>query len=727
LSLSSAPGTAVLPQGQGRENIAGSLSNLSNAFRQPRQGEAQYLDPGVSALVDQALSFEIVAQQQFLELSSHLNEEASFAAVRDSAITDLSSITGLSHEQIDSHISSQNGDVAAAYVSSFCTAAQLADEEFPESATRAGMSELQRRRRRQDNLNHSRASAHVLSDRGPSAAYSSLANRVNLPAQLGYNYRVDTSGIHLPPFPDHAVHSRLRHRSHDDLEDFIVSDHDSDRAPSPPLMRESRPRERNGNGGGHLAPGDDSDSSRSGSNFSSGSDEDDAGNAGSDSSESRESNSDESEGSGGRRERAPRRNDPPVEDARGRDAPPSAARYGELSPDRLESLLERLLSRQSGGNNGLMAPKPNFWTLGSPPNGGYHLETFSRLYREFQEFKRIYGQHTGVSFKNLITLDVSPLVRHDLKLRRSEYKRLDDRSLIRMLKSRLGYQDSDHYIALLESCPKLPDKMKDTVALSNHFKDLSGKMLEIIERAHKHKVKLRRESLKHVFTSAIKSSYRMTNWFHLEKFKSVGDSVRFLNTKIKDRLSHELERKHEQEQDARVAGVRGQIGSGTQESSDAPDRRPPKKSNQLKGGIAKAKANDSKGKSQSPFSKLSPEEYRRKMDELYQVENKLSRGRHFHERTVFCGEDPCPYRRCQGCGEHTVKGKSGHDRPHCPHRKHKEFVAEGYFHEKYPGRTSIFANDARPSATAAAAPPQNQRSNHAARFNNVSNDQGADQ
>lgn len=726
-NLPSAPGAAVLSHDQGREDIAGNQPNQSGASRPPRRGEVQHFDPGVAAIVDQALNFEVVAQQQFLELSSHLNEETSFAAVRDSAIIDLSSITGLSHEQVDSQISMQNGDVAAAYVSSFCAAAQLADEEFPANALRAGMSELSRRRRRQENLSQSRTAVQILSDQGPSAAYSSLANRVNLPVQLGYHYRADNSGVHLPPFPGRAVNPRHRRRSNDDLKGFVVSDHDSDPAPSPhPVQRGLPSVQRGGNGGGgggHRDSGDDSDSSRSSSNSDSGSDRDVAGSA---DISSNDSSSVNSEGSGEHHDQPPRRNDRAAGNARDRDSPPSNARYGELSPDRLERLLERFLSRQSGGNNGLMAPKPNFWTLGSPPNGGYHLETFSRLYREFQEFKRIYGKHTGVSFKNLITLDVSPLVRHDLKLRRSEWKQLDDRSLIRMLKSRLGYQDSDHYIALLESCPKLPDKMKDTVALSNHFKDLSGKMLEIIERAHKHKVKLRRESLKHVFTTAIKSSYRMTNWFHLEKFKSIGDSVRFLNTKIKDRLSHELERKHEQEQDARVAGVRGQIGSGTQESSDAPDRRPPKKSNhQVKGGISKAKPNDSKGKSQSPFSKLSPEEYRKKMDELYQVENKLPRGRHFHERTVFCGEDPCPYRRCQGCGEHTVKGKSGHDRPHCPHRKQKDFVAEGYFHERWPGRTSIFANDSRPSI--AAAPSQNQRSNLAARFNNVGNDPSHDQ
>jgi hypothetical protein len=358
--------------------------------------------------------------------------------------------------------------------------------------------------------------------------------------------------------------------------------------------------------------------------------------------------------------------------------------------------------------------------LGSPPNGGYHLETFTRLYREFKEFKRIYGKHTGVSFKNLITLDVSPLVREDLELTRSEWKKLPDSKLIRALKSRLGYQDSDHYIALLESCPKLPDKLKDTIALSNHFKDLSGKMLEVIERAHRHKVKLRKESLKHVFSTAIKSSYRMTNWFHLEKFKSIGDSVRFLNTKIKNRLSHELERKHEQEQDARVAGVRGQIGNGTQESSNAPDRKSPKNATRpIKGGIAKGpKTPDAK----APFGKLSPEEYRKKMDDLYQVENKLPRGRHFHERMVFCDGDPCPYKRCQGCGEHSVKGKSCHDRPHCPHRKHKDFVAEGYFHEKWPGRINIFANADASSARPSQQSSQPPRTANAGRFNNVSED-----
>jgi hypothetical protein len=399
---------------------------------------------------------------------------------------------------------------------------------------------------------------------------------------------------------------------------------------------------------------------------------------------------------------------------------------GALTPNRLAALLERALSR-AGGNNGLMAPKPNFWSLGSPPLGGYHLETFSRFYREYKEFRKVYGKHTGISFKNLITLDIAPLIREDLGLTRSEWKRASSSALIKALKARLGYQESDHYIALLEACPKLPDKIKDTAALSLHFKNLSAKMLEIIERARKNKVRLRSASLKHVFSAAIKSSYRMTNWFHLEKFKSIGNSVRFLNTKIKARLSQELERQHEQAQDAHLAGVRGQFQGGKREDSDAPDR-PGKKAPGPKGGISKDPRNPSERGGGNPFGKLSPEDYRRKMDELYKIENQLPKGRHYHTSTPFCDGDPCRSRRCQGCGDHAVKDRPSHDRPHCPHRKHKDFVAEGYFHDKWPGRLNIFARPAdKPTQAVALNQPTNRgdrdRSDLAARFNHSAGDQ----
>jgi len=696
-------------------------------------------DPDVSAIVDEAEAFEESAHASFLQLSSsgHHPDEV-HGAVRDSAVADLSEILGLSPEDIDSRISASRGDVAASYLSSYCAAAQAADAQFPSNVMNASLRELSRRRQHRSNSDHSRTAAHLLQEHGPPAAYSSLASRVHLPAQLGYGYRVDTSGIELPPFPDRNVLTQRRRRARDDLDDLVVDDHDSEPEPTPPPSRHPRRRPSSGqrdNDGDDSGDGDSGDDSRrSGSPPPRGQSDLDSGsepvNSGDSSSSSDDGGDSDSGSSGdsvdnhGRSDNASRASG--VVALPAPPAPPQA-RYGELSPDRLERLLERLLSVKSGGNNGLMAPKPSFWTLGSPPQGGYHLETFTRLYKEFKEFKRIYGKHTGVSFKNLITLDVSPLMREDLKLTRHEWKKLADRDLIRKLKSRLGYSDSDHYIALLESCPKLPDKLKDTTALSNAFKDLSGKMLEVVERAHRHKVTLRKASLKHVFSTAIKSSYRMTNWFHLERFKSIGDSVRFLNTKIKDRLSLELERKHEQEQDARVNGVRGQIGSGHQEGSNAPERRPPKTKGRPLQGISKGAREPARGaKDNSPFAKLSQEEYRKKMDELYKIENQLSRGRHYHEKTIFCDADPCPFRRCQGCGEHAVKGKSAHDRPHCPHRKHKDFVSEGYFHDKFPGRVSIFATGDRAPTPAAPNPHHANRSAHSAKFNAVGHNNAND-
>jgi hypothetical protein len=691
----------------------------------------------ISSLVDYAERFERESHGQFLEWSSHLNEEASLAAVRDSAIVDLSAITGLGPDNISAHLDSLNGDIAASFIASYCAASQIADDSFPVNIEDVCVRELNRRRQRRLNLNHSRDAVRTMHAQGPLAAYSSLAARIPLASELGREYRVDSSGIHLPPFPDRAVTSRPRHRSRGDLSDLVVSDHDSVPTSSPPASRRRIAADRSGGDDLNNPPrrrriNDDDDdgsspSSISGSNSNpshseasvapSGSEDNSSGSSGSGS---------DSEGSASSGDSSNCARPLPPPTSRPRPARDQGSLNETLTPDRLASLLERALSRKSGGNNGLLAAKPNFWMLGNPPNGGYHLETFTRLYREFKEFRRVYGKHTGVSFKRLISLDVTPLIRNDLKLKRREWKELSDSVLIKKLKARLGYQDCDHYIALLESCPRLPDKLKDTVALSNAFKDLSGKMLEIVERAHRHNVKLRKPTLKHVFLKAINSSYRMENWFHLEKFRSIGDSVRYLNTKIKERLSHELERKHEQEQDARANGVRGQIGNGTQESSNAPDRKPKRKDSRppVSGGISKRQAGPPKGDAKAVFGNLSREDYRKKMDELYRIENKLPNGRFFHERGVYCGEDPCPFRRCQGCGEHAVKGKVAHDRPHCPHRKHKEFVAEGYFHEKYPGRLSIFATEARPSPAASSSQqnPTSQRSGHAARFNSVASE-----
>jgi hypothetical protein len=721
--------------------------------------------PDLSSLVDEAEAFETDAKNQVERLanSGAVNLNDSMVSVRDASVLELSTRSGLPSNEIDDTLTNLDGDIAATFISTFIAASPNQGRHFQSNCRRAGWLELSRRRRQRENAAESRAVATAPS---PADAYASLARRIPLASQLGYHYRVDTSGVELPDFPDRAAHTERRRRQADDLPGFVVSDHDSDagppsRAPNP---RETLGRPPRGAGPRHGRQVDDqipvddaedipssdssyqlpgSGNSEEGDEVSSRSDwSGSEGESGGDdpSDDDSSGGSSASSSSPPRRVHGDRAADAAVQNSPAPSAPHHAAQSETLSTQTLEKLLKRLVSRQSAGNNGLIATKPNFWTLGSPPNGGYHLETFTRLYREFREFKRVYGKHTGITFKNLITLDVSPLVREDLELSRSQWKVIDDRQLIKKLKARLGYQDCDHYIALLESCPKLPDKIKDTAALSNSFKDLSGKMLEIIERAHRHNVKLRRASLKHVFSTAIKSSYRMTNWFHREKFHSIGRSVRFLNTKIKDRLAHELERKHEVDQDARFNGVRGQIGGGTQESSDAPDRRfgskkaADRRDKRPIGGIDK-RSNLSRGKGVDakggPFSNLSSAEYRAKMSELYKIENALPRGRHHHEHTVFCDGNPCRLRRCQGCGEHQRKDQPAHDRPHCPHRKHSDFVSEGYFHEKWPSRLNIFARDKNGASERAAPSTQahnsNQpRSSNGGRINHTESSAGHD-
>jgi hypothetical protein len=688
-------GAARFRMAQRRAREAGDVNALDTAPPSQRRAEERRGAPDlpdIPAWVDQAQAFEERSRQQYEELSRVMDAEDSMVLVRDDSILELSALSGQEHADIEGILLEFGGDLAGTFITTL--AASLPEADSRGTCRRAGLVELSRRRRHRDCSRISQAVASSAEVASPAAAFASLSERLPLASQLGYSYRVDTSGIQLPPIPDRPVHAVRRQRSSDDLEDFVVDDHDS--PPSSPIPLQTRARVNAPLVPSDGSDGDDSSSSVPGDDSASGDDSapgDDSDSGGSSDSSGSSDLSDSSDT--GRRApppagggRAAAQNPPP---------PPPPPRAGceesgdALTPSRLAALLEKTLSR-AGGNNGLMAPKPNFWSLGNPPQGGYHLETFSRFYREFKEFRKVYGKHTGISFKNLITGDVAPLIRHDLGFDRKQWKKISSSALIKALKARLGYQESDHYIALLEACPKLPDKIKDTAALSLHFKNLSAKMLEILERARKNKVRLRSASLKHVFSAAIKSNYRMTNWFHLEKFKDIGTSVRSLNTKIKARLSQELERQHEQAQDAHLAGVRGQFQGGTRESSDAPER-PGKQRPGSKGGITKNSKSPSDKNSGGPFSNLSPGEYRKKMDELYKIENQLPKGRHFHLQTPFCDGENCRSRRCQGCGEHSVKDKPSHDRPHCPHRKHKDFVAEGYFHERWPGRLSIFARN----------------------------------
>jgi hypothetical protein len=345
--------------------------------------------------------------------------------------------------------------------------------------------------------------------------------------------------------------------------------------------------------------------------------------------------------------------------------------------------LKKLLDKRNRGeNNGLLASKtPSFWDLGKAPVGGYFAQTFSKIYSEFRQFKNVFGKRTGVTFKTLIMEDMIPMVRDDLKLSRREWRTITDKQLIRKLKRRLGFRERDAYIAELESCPRLSSSIRDVNTLNTKFKEMAAQMLSICERARKHGVKLLKPSCKHVFGEAVKGSYRINQWFRLRPFKSIGDSVRDINSHLSRRLASAAEQRHENAMDdAKINGVRSQIGAGTTENSNAPDRRKSK----IKGGIDKSQPD-------RPKSKEERDKHAKKMDNLYKVENDLPRGRFWHTKTPFCDGDNCTMKFCQGCGQHQVPGKPWHDRPRCNCRKHPEFVETGYFHDRHPNRLSIHA------------------------------------
>jgi hypothetical protein len=383
------------------------------------------------------------------------------------------------------------------------------------------------------------------------------------------------------------------------------------------------------------------------------------------------------------------------------------------------ALTKRLGKRSEGNGNGMLASKPpSFWTIGKPPSGGYFPETFNRIYHEYRQFRSVFGKNTGLSFKRLITEELQPTVRRDLKLSRHQFRKIDSGELVKKLKKRLCFHKRDVYVAELEACPRIPAGIKDMHTLNLAFKDLSSKMLDVVERAHRHGVRLRKSSCKHILGQAVKNSYRLTQWFHLSRFRSIGESVRRINTKLQRRMSTDAEKRHEQLADQAIHnGIRQQLGDGTVEPSGAPERprKGPGKPSP-KGGIKKG-----------DVPRLSPEEYGKKMDALYRIENELEKGRYFHKHGPFCNSPTnCTLKFCQGCGEHQVPNKPWHDRPKCRCRKDRDFVATGYWHDKWPNRLNLKARpnsqqgEQRPAAPRTHNSDTVKRAEVAARANQVS-------
>lgn len=373
--------------------------------------------------------------------------------------------------------------------------------------------------------------------------------------------------------------------------------------------------------------------------------------------------------------------------SKGSDSTSSNAAVPSAQPSgSTEQLLVALLNKPTS----LVATPPSPWIAGDAPKGGYYLDTFVRVYRDYQRFVRIYG-HTSVTFKSLIGDDMEPQIRADCNLSDSKYQRISDDDLLNLLKRRLSFKEKDYYLSQLEQL-RLPPVSSSGAKLYTAFTKMSTDMLKIEDDALQNGVKLSTSSLKNIFTTFVKPHYRMRSWFHAKKFKSLSRSVRYINGKIKKRMVDEKERDHEYRMDHALAnGVRQDHQGGKREDSDAPPRRGGFGSDRgSRGGRGRGdfRGGIHKRDSYKPPATGTPDKVA--MDAAYAAEKALPKGRFWHKTTPFCylGTDgKCQGRICQGCGFHSTRDNPGHERPRCRHHQHADFVpAPKYWSEVWPGR-----------------------------------------
>jgi hypothetical protein len=315
----------------------------------------------------------------------------------------------------------------------------------------------------------------------------------------------------------------------------------------------------------------------------------------------------------------------------------------------------------------IVVPPPKKWYDGEAPAGGYYRDTFIRVHTEWASFKRAHGSQ-GYTFKDLIQACIAPMIRRQLKLSEREWKNIDDRDLIKLLKEKLEFKGADFYLRKLEHLEMEEGCHEPAANLLPAFIRFTTPFLKIIDDAAINKVKLTHQSIMTAFKDHIKDYPSLKRWFASEKFKEIGDAVSFITDKIKERMETEEQSMHDKaslaKSSAGAAGVRQDFQGGKAEPGIARGRDAPKS-----GGIKK--------KDHSKSSDITKK--------AFDYEKGLSKGMYWHCKIGRCKQSPCSAKFCQGCGWHAF-GSKGHSRPHCPNKKHPDFVAKGYYHDKFPGR-----------------------------------------
>lgn len=344
----------------------------------------------------------------------------------------------------------------------------------------------------------------------------------------------------------------------------------------------------------------------------------------------------------------------------------------------------------------MAAPPPN-WTDGDPPNGGFYLDTFTKIYQSYKSFTALHGK--SLSFKSLIEYDIEKTLMMELGIRRVKvYKKMSDEQLIKRIKKHLGFHEEDYYARKLELL-RFP-KCNPAVASSLYrsFRKLTTPFLKILGEAEDSGARLRKSNVSRIFKNQIRGYPALERWFLSKRFKTFNDAVRHISKEIHSRMATEIESQHDEMiSNGQVAGARTDVRGGKAEPGKAKGtgggfQNQNKNQQGQRGngnvGDKRGRSDDrstpnSRGDRRFPARSAQEEEAFRK---ALAKEKELPHGMFHHPRGPFCKENPCRAKLCQGCNYHAGPDGQGHIRPNCRCKSHPDFVETGYFHDKWPNR-----------------------------------------
>ena len=373
-------------------------------------------------------------------------------------------------------------------------------------------------------------------------------------------------------------------------------------------------------------------------------------------------------------------------------------------------------SRRERKSNLMAAPPPN-WTDGDSPNGGFYLDTFTKVYQGYKSFTSLHG--SSLTFKSLIQHDIEPTVMMELGIRSAKsYRKLSDKQLLKRIKACLGFQEDDYYARKLELLRLPACNQSKASSLYVAFRKLTTPFLRILREAEDSGARLRSSNVSRIFKNQIRGYPALERWFLSKRFKTFNDAVRHISRELHNRIATEVETQHdEQIVNGHVAGARTDIRGGKaepgrgkgnhhQQNQRGSSQPPPKRARWDDRNALKALDSSDDRPSRPARSKQEEDEFQRALAK----EKALPHGMYHHPRGPYCKENPCRAKLCQGCNYHAGPDGKGHFRPNCRCKDHPEFVPEGYFHDKHPNRTGalkIPASDAsaRGGAPAKFGPP----------------------